>query len=186
MLNGVPSQVALAFDLANSRDERTFFPHSGRTDSRDLITTTAELREWLRFRGFEVAVTDEDLTLTHRVREAIRLAALANVEPAVRARAQEALASVARDVPLRARLDDSGDLVVEGGGTGVRGVLGDILAAAVEASARDEWPRVKMCAADDCHWVFFDRSKPRTGRWCDMAVCGNREKTREYRRRRAT
>ncbi len=180
----VPAGVALAFDLANSRDERVFFPHSLRTDARDLLSGTPELREWLRFRGFDVAVTDEDLALTHRVREAIRLAAMSNADPSARGAARAALAAVAEEVPLRVALDAAGGLTVEGAGEGVRGVLGNVLASAVEASARDDWSRVKMCAAPDCHWVFFDRSKPRTGRWCDMAVCGNREKTREFRRRR--
>jgi predicted RNA-binding Zn ribbon-like protein len=45
------------------------------------------------------------------------------------------------------------------------------------------WQRVKACRADDCHWAFYDFSRNRSGTWCDMAVCGNREKVRSYRER---
>jgi predicted RNA-binding Zn ribbon-like protein len=43
--------------------------------------------------------------------------------------------------------------------------------------------RLKMCAADECQRVFFDRSKPGSRRWCQTELCGNREKTRAYRER---
>ena len=47
--------------------------------------------------------------------------------------------------------------------------------------------RLKMCAAEECQRVFFDRSKPATRRWCMSTLCGNRMKTRAYRERlRAT
>lgn len=39
-------------------------------------------------------------------------------------------------------------------------------------------------ACPNCDWLFQDRSKNRTRRWCDMAVCGNRAKAaRHYQRR---
>jgi len=47
------------------------------------------------------------------------------------------------------------------------------------------WARVKACVADDCQWAFYDSSRNRSGRWCDMAVCGNREKVRTYRSRQS-
>jgi len=65
----------------------------------------------------------------------------------------------------------------------VDGYLGSVLAAMVQAGERGSWERLKICAADDCRWAFFDRSKNRAGRWCSMAVCGNRTKTRTYRAR---
>jgi predicted RNA-binding Zn ribbon-like protein len=43
--------------------------------------------------------------------------------------------------------------------------------------------RIKTCPAHDCGWKFVDRSKNRSRRWCDMAVCGNLTKTRRYRAR---
>jgi predicted RNA-binding Zn ribbon-like protein len=43
---------------------------------------------------------------------------------------------------------------------------------------------VKACARESCRYVFFDHSRNRSGRWCSMQVCGNREKTAAYRARK--
>jgi predicted RNA-binding Zn ribbon-like protein len=43
--------------------------------------------------------------------------------------------------------------------------------------------RIKTCPAYDCGWKFVDQSKNRSRRWCDMAVCGNLAKARQYRAR---
>lgn len=183
---GAPSAVALAYDLANSLDERTFYPHSLRHDRRDLLETAADLEEWLRYRGFEAPVSDEDLALARRLRDAVRLVARAHTDAAAIDEARVAFDELAEGLPLRVALGDDGLLRLEGGSGGVRGALEEVLASAVGPSGSEAWSRLKMCAAPDCHWVFFDHSRPHTGRWCNMAVCGNREKTREYRRRHAT
>lgn len=44
-----------------------------------------------------------------------------------------------------------------------------------------ELTRVRACAAQDCRWWFVDETKNRSRRWCDMKVCGNREKLRRFR-----
>lgn len=45
--------------------------------------------------------------------------------------------------------------------------------------------RIRIC--QNCRWLFFDRSRNSSRLWCDMAVCGNRNKARRhYRRRRAS
>ena len=41
--------------------------------------------------------------------------------------------------------------------------------------------RVRACAAGDCGWWFVDDTKNRSRRWCDMTLCGNREKLRRFR-----
>jgi predicted RNA-binding Zn ribbon-like protein len=43
--------------------------------------------------------------------------------------------------------------------------------------------RVQACAAEDCAWWFFDDTKNGSRRWCDMKICGNRDKVRRYRAR---
>jgi predicted RNA-binding Zn ribbon-like protein len=60
-----------------------------------------------------------------------------------------------------------------------------VLAAAAQAMADGSWTRLKACRADDCKWAFIDTARNRTRTWCDMAVCGNREKARRYRNRHA-
>lgn len=43
---------------------------------------------------------------------------------------------------------------------------------------------VRQCAAEDCSWLFLDRTKNHRRRWCDMKTCGNRDKARRYYRRK--
>jgi predicted RNA-binding Zn ribbon-like protein len=40
--------------------------------------------------------------------------------------------------------------------------------------------RVRECGDDTCRWMFVDRSKNHSRRWCDMKVCGNRAKVRKF------
>ncbi|AMX96328.1 hypothetical protein EOA22_01060 [Mesorhizobium sp. M7A.F.Ca.US.014.04.1.1] len=47
----------------------------------------------------------------------------------------------------------------------------------------DTVARLRICP--NCTWLFVDRSRNSSRLWCDMAVCGNRQKaSRHYRRRR--
>jgi predicted RNA-binding Zn ribbon-like protein len=43
--------------------------------------------------------------------------------------------------------------------------------------------RIRVCGGSACGWVFIDRSKAGRRRWCDMATCGNAEKSRRHYRR---
>jgi predicted RNA-binding Zn ribbon-like protein len=68
--------------------------------------------------------------------------------------------------------------------SGVAGL--DAIVETVAASvAGGGWERLKLCASGDCRWAFYDTSRNGGGRWCSMEVCGNRHKTRAYRRRHA-
>ncbi|SES33663.1 Conserved protein containing a Zn-ribbon-like motif, possibly RNA-binding [Streptomyces sp. yr375] len=43
--------------------------------------------------------------------------------------------------------------------------------------------RIRTCAAEDCHLVYVDTSRPGRRRWCSMEHCGNRHKVRALRAR---
>lgn len=43
--------------------------------------------------------------------------------------------------------------------------------------------RLKRCAGHDCGWLFYDRSKNASRRWCLMADCGTSDKVRRFRQR---
>jgi predicted RNA-binding Zn ribbon-like protein len=59
--------------------------------------------------------------------------------------------------------------------------LGAIVLAAVRlATDPSERSRVRVCEAPDCEWLFYDTSKNRSRRWCDMRQCGNRMKARRH------
>jgi predicted RNA-binding Zn ribbon-like protein len=50
--------------------------------------------------------------------------------------------------------------------------------SALRLAADDGGGRLRICRA--CGWLLFDRSKNGGRIWCDMAVCGNREKARRH------
>jgi predicted RNA-binding Zn ribbon-like protein len=54
----------------------------------------------------------------------------------------------------------------------------------VEAIAAGSTERLRICANDECRWVFEDVSRAGRRRWCDMATCGNQAKVRRFRARR--
>jgi predicted RNA-binding Zn ribbon-like protein len=65
-------------------------------------------------------------------------------------------------------------------------LLAPILWSMADLLTRTDQLRVRCCANDKCLWLFIDRSKAGTRRWCDMAACGNRAKAqRHYRRQRS-
>ena len=70
--------------------------------------------------------------------------------------------------------------------SGIDGALGQILTAVAAAMGDGSWPRLKACLADDCRWAFLDRSRNSSRHWCDMRVCGNRQKARVFRARHAS
>jgi predicted RNA-binding Zn ribbon-like protein len=61
--------------------------------------------------------------------------------------------------------------------------LSPIAVAAVELLGSSQLARVKRCAG--CPWLFLDRSKNGSRRWCAMNDCGTHEKIRRYVARRA-
>jgi predicted RNA-binding Zn ribbon-like protein len=186
----------LCLDLANTVDER-------RTPSpRELLTSYRDLLDWGRQAG----------ALSHR--DAGRLAARAEKRRAEAARAllfarsvREAIFAVFSAIAHRARPSSRGlaglnralarvlperRLVSRAGGfewawrasIALERVVWPALASAAELLASADVSRVRECAGEGCGWLFLDRSKSRTRRWCDMTVCGNRAKVRRHRSRR--
>src|SRR5947209_8749386 len=59
-------------------------------------------------------------------------------------------------------------------------ILWPVAQDAAELLTSDELSRVHKCSAEDCGWLFMDRSKNQSRRWCEMKNCGNRDKARRY------
>jgi predicted RNA-binding Zn ribbon-like protein len=66
---------------------------------------------------------------------------------------------------------------------GLDRVLWEISRAAGRLVLSPRLSRVRACAASDCGWWFMDDTKNRSRRWCDMTLCGNREKVRRFRQK---
>jgi predicted RNA-binding Zn ribbon-like protein len=58
--------------------------------------------------------------------------------------------------------------------------LWPIALSATELLTSSQLSTVRMCEAPDCAWLFLDQSRNRSRRWCDMKVCGNRQKARRH------
>ena len=87
---------------------------------------------------------------------------------------------------LSVRFQDGGSVQITPRAAGYPGILAQLLVPVAYASLDGSWKRVKACNADDCLEAFYDHSRNRSGRWCDMAVCGNRTKVRAYRTKRSS
>jgi predicted RNA-binding Zn ribbon-like protein len=62
-------------------------------------------------------------------------------------------------------------------------VLWQVAKAGAELLTSDLVYNVRACAAERCRWLFVDTSRNHARRWCDMRICGNREKARRFQER---
>lgn len=168
----LPRHVELILAFANSVDHEL--------DTDDL-TSTADLSQWLldhELTSRRVRATAEDLALARELRDAVHEALVANHKGD---HGGSTLSSVGARLPLRLTVGPSvPELrpVLDG----VRGALSEVLIA-VNASVGDgSWPRLNICASDECEWAYYDSSKNRSRSWCEWG-CGNKIKTRNYRAR---
>jgi predicted RNA-binding Zn ribbon-like protein len=177
----VPGELALLYDFANSIDLRTYVEGGVAHERDDQLRTTAQLASWMRAHGITGSSSPSAHRHALRLRETLR--DFLGVPPDERKLAKSAMAAfnaasaslplvVAIDaglVSLRSASDDQG--------------LGQVLAEFHALAATGQLDRLKMCQSPECGWIFFDRSKPASRRWCSSDRCGNREKTRSYRMR---
>lgn len=66
----------------------------------------------------------------------------------------------------------------------VEAALGSIANEAVKLFTEGDFRRIKQCGGRACGWLFYDTSRNNRRRWCEMEVCGNREKQRRLAARR--
>ncbi len=126
-------------------------------------------------------LTDEpldeaDLAHALAVREALRELLLANNGGAFPHEARSVLERAAAAAHLTLAFDEHGQSELLPRAGGLDGAIGRVLAVAYDAMTDGSWARLKACPREVCHWVFYDASKNRSGKWCAMSVCGNRTK----------
>lgn len=63
------------------------------------------------------------------------------------------------------------------------GLVIPVVESAVDSLVRGELSRLRGCADRRCPRVFYDTTRSRTRRWCDMTTCGNRAKAQRSRKR---
>jgi len=60
-------------------------------------------------------------------------------------------------------------------------ILAPITREAIDLLTGDLIQRVRVCGDESCAWLFVDTTRSGTRRWCDMKICGNRNKVRRFR-----
>jgi predicted RNA-binding Zn ribbon-like protein len=172
-----PGDLRLIQELVNTRDIE---------ENRDDLASPDLLAAWLKEHGLPAGNTplaEADRRQIIAVREALRALLLANNGAPLDPNAVATLNRATAAVPLRVHVHPDGATALKSGAPGVQGVLARLLAIVIAAQGTGVWPRLKACRDDGCNWAFYDYSRNRSGTWCSMAVCGNRTKTRAYRRR---
>jgi predicted RNA-binding Zn ribbon-like protein len=60
-------------------------------------------------------------------------------------------------------------------------VIWPVVKSAMDLMTSEAIKRVGQCADEQgCGWLFWDSSRNRSRRWCDMSDCGNRAKVRRF------
>jgi predicted RNA-binding Zn ribbon-like protein len=174
-----PHNLQLVIDFVNTLDVEA---------GEDRTDTPAHLADWLAEQGLRtpdgMPLGAPELTEAVELRESLRRVLVAHNRGAETAGAARQLGDVAERGRLSVCFDLDGAIEIAPLAEGYSGVLAQLLVPVALASMDGSWARVKACVADDCRWAFYDQSRNRSGRWCDMAVCGNRTKVRTYRAKR--
>ena len=81
--------------------------------------------------------------------------------------------------------DEDGKLTLsrKPGGDAVASLLGPVAEAVAQLLVEGDFALVRQCEHPDCILWFYDRTKAHKRRWCSMAVCGNRYKAAQFRKR---
>ena len=183
----VPDELEHLYDFANSLDVRHFTHHGVQHAQSDELTGPRELGAWMSQRGLSTEgtkITAAMFDSAVQLRTSVR--AYLECDPAERRKDNEAVRSLNRTMrffPLVAGRRDDRCMALRGDRGDALAGLSVVVAELYDGSIKGTLDRLKMCAAEECRRVFFDRSKPATRRWCMSTLCGNRIKTRTYRER---
>jgi predicted RNA-binding Zn ribbon-like protein len=181
----VPPELALLYEFLNSADLRGYVEKGEQHVRSDELGTPAQLESWMCERGLlkkGERVTVEDHRRALELRRALRsFLELAPNSRAATRKPAECLNGVSAFYPLVVKIAPAGTLNLQPAAAVNR--LGEVLAELFSLAEGGRLDRLKMCSSDECQWVFFDRSKPGNRRWCSSLLCGNRQKTRDYRKR---
>jgi predicted RNA-binding Zn ribbon-like protein len=187
----------LALDFANTESGRGSESHrnhlSDATNVLDWLNHVNALpagaTEWLRAEvSTRPALADELVARSIALRAAIHA-----VGAAIGRGGAPSHASLARLSELHAESIARAALAFEGdicrwrwslSQAPVDAALGPIALAAVDLFTDADFSRIKQCAGQACGWLFYDSSKNKRRRWCEMDVCGNRAKQKRFAARR--
>jgi predicted RNA-binding Zn ribbon-like protein len=186
----------LSTDFANTK--------SGRIEGsgHDHVQTYADVVEFVRLAGLlkpgdarrlisEAARHPERATQIHRRAVALREAAFRAFERIIRGKdpAREDVDVISAEA---AEALGHQQMVKTAAGLGWAWPASDDLAWPLWPIARaasdvltntEDRSFLRECSDDTCAWLFIDRTKNHSRRWCDVNTCGSRNRVREFRQR---
>lgn len=181
---GVDVGLVVVEQFLNTLDERTFNRHGAAHVAADDLLTGEAWSAWLEAHTLTMGNGTQTHPEPSKADRGVDLETVRALRAGLRAvlLGDRSAAEVMTQFPIHLVPNVTGvRLAASTGSTG----LDAIVEAVAVAVATGRWVRLKLCASDDCRWAFYDTSRSGGGRWCSMEVCGNRHKTRAYRRRAA-
>jgi predicted RNA-binding Zn ribbon-like protein len=164
--------------LSSLEDVVHWFRHAGLIDQNEHQHFVALVRgsSWHTVSAFEQMIDFREALY----RLLLPLALGRDAEPANLAALNQALAATAQERLLVST--PVGILwrwrVVEDLSSMTAGFIGRLAVQASALLTAGDLSRLKVCGTPDCDWLFLDTSKNGRRRWCQMTVCGAREKAR--------
>ncbi|MGW0411891.1 CGNR zinc finger domain-containing protein [Streptomyces collinus] len=149
----------------------------------ERIPTPRRLVDWLVVNGLTVdSCTAAQLDLARDLRESIHAAATAAaIQAPLPASAVQAINDRSAQGRPTAILTPEGKRQWQlGSASRVEDALSVIAADAISIIAGERDGRLALCEAPTCRAAFFDTSRSRTRKWCDMNTCGNRQKKARF------
>ncbi len=148
----------------------------------ERIPEPSRLVDWLATNGLAVdSCTTSQLDRARGLREAIHAAATAAAthDPLPPA-AVQIINACSKGGTASAVLTSEGGRDWRLGSGSVEDALSVVAADAIRIIAGEHDGTIALCASPTCRAAFFDASRSRTRRWCDMNTCGNREKKARF------
>jgi predicted RNA-binding Zn ribbon-like protein len=167
-----PEPLRLVQEFVNTLDAE---------EGRDLLAERETFSAWLREQGLAAAGPppgERDIAAARELREALRALLRVNAGGDPEPGAAAVVNRMSSRAPVQVEVGPDGAATLHGGG-----LAAAVLAAAGSAMLDGSWTRLKACLEPGCGWAFYDRSRNRSGHWCDT-TCGSRHKVRAFRARR--
>ena len=152
---------------------------------RDKLASTQDLKIWSELAGIPSARPSPDLLARALAfRESLYRICKSVVEDSTPSKAD--LARLNRELAIahsHERLTYSENAFALTSDHSPDRILWSIARSATDLLASEDRTLLRQCGGHECGWMFLDTSRNRSRQWCDMRICGNRTKARNFRQR---
>jgi predicted RNA-binding Zn ribbon-like protein len=176
--NALDAEVDLLVDFVNTHELE---------EETDSIARPEQLSAWIEERTGELigSPVQDDVARVHALRESLRALLHTHNGGRLDEHRLAPLREAAERSRYRTTFSAAGELEIAPARSDLTGFEARLLLAIERLQSQGAWPRLKACTDDGCQWAFYDTTRNRSRTWCSMEECGNREKTRRYRARKA-